>query len=242
MPSPKNDKAARLLELFIRIVAIGVPVLYVIGRVYAEGYWSALGLSSGLASYDVDDYLYLGFFALVNASAIALGVPGDHTFLVVIVGGLMLSFATILVITIEHWMTVFFSSHLKKADERSAEWRRKHQGAIRKFGHPAVIIGAGFYALVYIVGMSLFAAFLAVLVVHNVGIGSGRREIQRFAKLEDSPGGVREHASTVHYVDRELTRREGLLLDCSADWCFVFQGGKFVAIPSGTVVGIGSRP
>ena len=63
------------------LLALGVPILYMLGRVYKEAYWGKIQLPSSLMNYGIEDYLYFGFVAIVNGlfrliSHLPLGVLG----------------------------------------------------------------------------------------------------------------------------------------------------------------------
>lgn len=233
-----DNRAARLFAVLIRITAVAVPVLYVMGRVYAEGYWSSQGLSSSLLSFDVDDYLYLGFVAVVIGSTAMLDITGHSTGLYVLVGGVALTILTTLVAAVDHWVTTSVRGRLKVIDERTARWRGMHGGWLSRIGYPAAAIGIGFYSLFIVFFTLLLVVLLLLVLFQKAGAASATHDSERYAAYAagkitgTSIGRVRYHQSNGQV-------RHGLLLQCSDQWCFVYEAGTFAAISKSDISAIG---
>src|SRR5690348_11099608 len=53
-----------MLDGMLKLLALVVPVVYAIGRLYLEGYWDVLHLPASLGSYRFDDYIFYGGCAI----------------------------------------------------------------------------------------------------------------------------------------------------------------------------------
>ena len=65
IPTPVRPKG--LAEVVLRLFAIVVPALYAMGRFYASSWWQGIGLPSSLERYAFEDYLFLGFYAVLGS-------------------------------------------------------------------------------------------------------------------------------------------------------------------------------
>lgn len=233
-----DSRTTRLFAVLIRITAVAVPVLYVMGRIYADGYWYSLGLSSSLLSFDVDDYLYLGFVAVVIGSSALLDITGHGTGWYALVGGVALSIFTTLVAAIDHWVTTSVRRRLKVIDERTARWRERHGGWMSIIVYPAVAIGIGFYSLFIVFFTVLIAVVLILVLLQKAGTISATHDSERYAayaagKVTETPIG------RVRYQRHGESVRHALLLECSDQWCVVYEAGAFVAIQKSDISAIG---
>lgn len=75
------------------LTAIGIPIIYMLGRAYLTGYWSALGLPGGLMQYEGSDYMYFGFFVLLMPLLFPLESAGGLGFVSILYVALPLAVA-----------------------------------------------------------------------------------------------------------------------------------------------------
>lgn len=222
------------------MTAIGVPVLYVLGRGYADGYWRTLGLSSSLMDGGVDVYLYLGFVAVITSTANLIGLTGSNTMVYMLGGGITLAAVASLLAAIDQWAASSFRQRLKVVEKRTANWRAKHHGWLKAVGYPAAVIGAGFYALFFLVLTLLLVILFTMVLVEKSGAKAATSQLKRYSEYAKQPRGKPPIANIRYVLDGQL--RRGLLLDCSSRWCVAYEADGFVAVPAGEVKSISAVP
>lgn len=67
MGKQSNTKAMVALDLISKLVVVGAPGLYFIGWAYAEGLWTAFGVSDGSLGYSSIELMKLGVIGVINS-------------------------------------------------------------------------------------------------------------------------------------------------------------------------------
>ena len=231
-----STRVANALEFIVKIVVIGVPVLYALGRIYLESYWQALHLPSSLMHNATEDYLYFGFVAVVEGLARGLGFA-PYTALgyaaLVAMAVAVLSFVALL---IDRWLGPMARAQLARVDRRIAALKdSKHVDGIRSALIGAVVWGA-LTSFVMLLFMAVLLVFLPIVFAANAGKRKANTDINEQMQHQTQQGRATP-VSIAHYSNDGVPMAAPLL-DCAETWCVVFDQGAFVAIPRSNVVRI----
>ncbi|WIH04176.1 hypothetical protein KHF85_15355 [Xanthomonas translucens pv. graminis] len=211
-----QDSRAQLsahVQGLLRLATTAVPALYLSGRMFADAYWSALGMGALPLSYASDDYIYMGLLALTWSAASLFGIGHDQWLAAVALGGVGLGLAALL-----GW-------HLLGALRR---WLRR-----RAVAHPAGgerRISAETLVLAF--AMVVAPLVLAALAARQEGARHASQRMQQLAAAA-RPGGIATRADTAG--------ASAGVLDCNGRWCVVWQQGRPVAVPIDTILRFQAR-
>lgn len=217
-----------LLELIGKYVAILVPTMYLLGRVYCETYWDALGLSESLIQYSFEDRIYWGFYVFFSLAVDILGwMPG---------GPIGAVFLTTIVIAFLAVAFFFFNKilvpEIKLKVENSVKmaraWRLGDKGAwiaaVRPF--------AGFLIFVQNLLLYFFLMVVILAVPILISVQAGRDSASRIAKrLEISApldGALR--MPLIKLKDPIRDSNSAILVQCSSEWCAIWVRERFMAV------------
>jgi hypothetical protein len=111
MSSRWRESRAQLsahVQGLLKLATTALPALYLSGRMFADAYWSALGMGALPRSYASDDYIYMGLLALTWSAASLFGIGHDQWPAVVALGGFGLGLAASLgwhlLGALRHWL------------------------------------------------------------------------------------------------------------------------------------------
>lgn len=96
---PTSTRIATALELLAKLAIFGGPVFYLLGRIFAESYWSALGVPPSLMASRAEDYIYFGFFVITSGVLSTLAPLGSWSILI----SFLAPFAAIMFLTALFW-------------------------------------------------------------------------------------------------------------------------------------------
>ena len=226
---------SRTMESLARFVAISVPVLYVVGRSYIEGYWLALNLDVDLMHYEFNEYLYFGFFCfLAGINKLFVGNALLHTTFFL---GAVFSIIGIYLLT----------GHLMSWAERLAERKRallisfatRHRWLwLIRYGRPLFAIAIASNVVLSLVLAAALLGAVPVQVARALGKDIGNSTRQRVQHWRQSPP---------TWPPVRLKSGESIsdlrLLQCSTDWCVVANPKGVIVIPKddvAMVVGAGN--
>jgi hypothetical protein len=225
------------LEFVAKVLVAGVPILYLLGRVYLEGYWSQLGLQ-GPSDVELADYLYFGFFALLSGIIDAVGMTGSDRLYWIMVSGVGLMVFTAVVVLLGHWLGEATRSALAKLDAKARAWNSGNSELARRVAEPVALVGSGFYALLGACLLLLLLVIVLLAGAQNVGQARGREVLARFQS--DTVGKGKSPPPVVRYRDPDGAVRVGKGLLCSTAWCYVYRDDRFIVVPAAAVLQIDS--
>ena len=215
------------LSYVVPVFAIGIPVLYVLGRVYKEAYWAKLQIPYTLMDYPVEDYLYWGFVAIANGlfrllNQLPLGPLG--TWLLTILGlALMLA----LIVSLRRWLGAGLTRFVHSMEMKLRAWKANEDKWHVQFGRPLLMIGQ------WINGA--FLTFLLAILVLAVSI-EGAKSAGQYA-AEQTIKYVRHSSSitvgdarAIAHLKGEPSTQSGVLLECTSTWCVISRRTEFVAV------------
>jgi hypothetical protein len=225
-PVALREAISRSVELIVRALAIGVPVLYVLGRVFKEGYWEHIGLSMTLMSYTLQDYLYWGFAAIFNGliwvfRKMPFGPLGSLVltlFLVSLAAAFVVVLRRAVVPRIRHWVLA--------GEAKLQAWRKDDQSIGMQFLRPFVWLGSRVFNWMFYFLLIIFVIAASVLAAYKAGQFAAERDRKR---LVSSGEVITPDARAL--VHTEIEEGEAsVLLECGPQWCVVIRRGDFVAI------------
>lgn len=214
-PAGGGWRYAAILELLTKVILLGGPVFYVLGRIYTEGYWVALGVSPSVMAVEAEDYIYYGF--IVVASGLTMVLPhADHAAiwlapLAAILVLLMLGGAVWLLGQIKAWL----ARKLHTCRGRLQVFFAKKRPALQSLGTAASILSV--VSSLVLVLLSLSAALLLPIVVaHSVGKGRASKVRAELANRDTAYAEIEVHGKAA-----------GHLLECAGEYCVVYSNGNF---------------
>lgn len=218
-PAPQGARYSGVLELLTKAALLGGPLFYVLGRVYAEGYWSALGVSSSVMGVEAEDYIYFGFIVIANG--LALVIPrADNTAiwmapLASVVLLIALGFSVWLFGRVRAWL----ARKLRRHARRLRAFLLRKKSAVEALGTAGSILSAACAAILAFLLVS--GALLFPIVIAN-SIGKWRA-----GKVsQELEAGTNEYVQVL--VDGEAM---GQLVECTDRYCVIFAHGQFTPVP-----------
>lgn len=209
----------------IPVLAVGVPVLYVIGRVYRDAYWYQLGLPSGVLIFSFEDYVYGGFVAIANGmfslvSALPFGPLGAW------LGSLfILALVLAFLVSLRRWLGAGLLRLAYLLEKKIKSWRAKEDKWHVQFGVPFLILGQWLNG----VFLALLLPVLIIALVVSGVLKAGKSQAQR--DIDASFGKVSPETSrpTMRFKDGEV-EITGLVVQCAIDWCVVTVNGDLYSV------------
>lgn len=235
-PSIRWSHLGPFLEGLAKLLAIGVPMLYVLGRAYTQGYWHAIGLPESLMEYTIEDYLYFGFLAPFNWVASYF----DESFGSRIPWAVAGCFGAATIVAILGFADRWFSKALfPRARVLANRWQlAKHRKWVQFiFSHIAMALASSLVILVSAIILALFVLIFAL--TYRAGSTQADTQGVTFSNFEFSLGGEAASFAIAHYLDRDGRPRAGIVSDCSSNWCVLYAKGTYTAFPTASINRIG---
>lgn len=229
-------RLAAALQVVLGAIAFGVPILYAMGRVYIEGYWSGLQLPASLARYGVEDYLYLGFIGILNSGARLFASLGFGAVRYVVVAVCVLALLAFYAVALDKLVAPTLQRLVANFDAKIVSWEKGR----RDWWTSVARMAMTFWFVALILTMFLFVLFfvavLPVAFMHKAGGGQAAQVRKTMMEGLSSP--VKSRALSILYYQDADVRRASLLLECSEQWCVVYEGGVFNAVRTDDVIRI----
>ena len=233
-----NARATRTLEFIVKIVAIGVPVLYALGRIYLESYWQTLRLPSSLMGYAAEDYLYSGFMSLAVGMSRLIGVELYSTMAYAAIFAAVTAALAMVMYSIDRFVGPHVRARIAASQRLRGEAKKSKQSDAIRY----VQIGAAVWSVTTTIILVFTAAGVLLLlpIVLAVKAGQGQAEAERASYLQPQSAkrGVRPILAHYESDGIEVTAP---LVECSESWCVVFRLGDFVAIPRAQVLRVDQK-
>jgi|SRR5690554_3705382 len=219
MTEEKSFLGAKL-SLALTITTLSVPVLYLIGYGYYQGYLSAFGVSADFFPQSVQDYLISAFFAFSHAIIKTLNIATEKYWVFLIVAAFMAGIGALMV-----WIS---------GEARQVGIRRKKE---QLQAHPLslyflVPLGLGAFSIVmpYVLIATLSLVVAVPFIAYWVGHDEGKAAIEFFqeCKLDEKP---KRQNCVYLYQGGELLVK-GLLIARSTDHVAVFENSQAIILPS----------
>lgn len=207
-------------SLALSVMTLSVPVLYLIGYGYYQGYLDAFGVSTDFFPQSVQDYLVSAFFAFSHAILKTFTIATEKYWIFVIAAIVMAGLGVLIV-----WVT---GDRRQIAIERKKEKFKSHPLALY-FVVPASL---GVFSLVAPYVIIVMLSFFVVIpyVAYRVGDDEGKAAIDRFQDCTLNEVS-RIHNCVYVYRDDEL-QAKGLLIARSSDHIAIFDQGRAIILPS----------
>ncbi|MBX3710532.1 MAG: hypothetical protein KF800_01000 [Lysobacter sp.] len=204
---------SNLLDFVAKAIVIGGPVFYLLGRIYAEAYWSVLGVPSSVLAVDAEDYIYMGF--VVIALGIAFVLPADPPLWWLLLASPLLLGALWgsiwLMRRAKEWGRAKVPSSIKRLRARVAE-REDARITLEVAG--AWFIGACLISLAFLVASVVL--LLPIVIAHAVGKKAAGNMVEDVRQGKGS-------YQTVSIAGKPV----GRLLECPNSYCVVSNNGSF---------------
>lgn len=218
--------ASAIVDTIAKVVVIGAPVSYALGRAYAEGYWREIGITPTIMARGFEDYVYFSFVMVVNV-AVALFSLGDLVALLIAVGALLLLFIAVVLagLSVPRFFT-WLKFKTRVARRRASRWLRRRKAVGRAVVQGQATVGT--IAVFITVGSYLLLLLLLPVAIAQK-VGSRQAEITRTRISEDDYRYERVAARSGE------SRIEGRMLECNARWCVIYSDSDFIAVPESSV-------
>lgn len=213
------------IELLVKLTLLGAPVLYVLGRTYAVGYWDALEIVPGTMRGSAEDHIYFGFVALLGM-LIAFIPPADKAiWLLPLISVSVLALLTSVILAgkamgallsgwmkpLRSWILNFFAARRLEAEAMASAGR---------------IVDNLFFVILVLLGL---AALLLTPVFLAYSTGKNRGEELRVS-LEESHAG-RQEAGLM-----SSAALKGVLVECNESNCVLYADRRFIVAPRSEIV------
>ena len=238
--SPAHERMARLtglLEFGLKLAAVLVPILYVMGRIYSEAYWDTLGLPATLMAYSVQDYLYFGFLSMFVGLAHTVGAHPYNAmgYALLVAGGITVF---VVMIRLADWVAgPTLRAYIAALEQRIRTARASKHGAVVQHAQVAAAVWSGASSLLMVMLTAVLLSFLPIVFAVSAGRAQAVEERAQWLDPAHRPK-TKQPPATVTYRS-EATLRTASLVECSEAWCMVYDQGAFVALPRTDVVRIG---
>lgn len=214
-PARNGWRYAAILELLTKVILLGGPVFYVLGRIYSESYWGSLGVAPSVMAVAAEDYIYYGF--IVVASGLTMVLPqADY-------GAIWLAPIAAILILLVLGAVVWLLGRAKKWLARKLrKFRRRLQVLIAR-QKPALQSIATASSILSVVSSLMLvllllsaALLLPIVIAHSVGKERASKVRANLATSEGAYAPITVEGNSA-----------GRLVDCTARYCVVFANGKF---------------
>jgi hypothetical protein len=218
-PSPQTPREGwrytAILELLTKVVLLGGPVFYVLGRIYSESYWAALDVPSSVMAVAAEDYVYYGFIVVATGLTMVLpkadfGAIWVAPLAAILILGLLGTVVWLLG-RVKQWM----ARKLRKFRRRLRVLIAKQKPALQSIATAGTVVGV---VSSLVLALLLFSAalLLPIVIAHSVGEKRAGKVMADFAKAGDGHTPVEVDGVSA-----------GRLVDCNAKYCVVYASGKF---------------
>lgn len=223
-----SARVSGAIEFSVKVIALGVPAFYAMGRLFTEGYWRHFGLPSSLMVQSVEDNLYCGFLSVLLPLARLVGVdpytPMGYALLI----GLGLALFVVLSRLLGSYFGAWSRSRIDAINHWLAERAKE-----RAFAAKQMLLFVSIWSFVAFVFMGMIAAVLVLILPLALASTEGTYQ----AELADAR--IRSPAPMSLPAEVDFTVGDGIqsapVLSCSDRWCVVYQDGSYVALPAQTV-------
>lgn len=214
-----------ILELLSSLVLLGGPIFYVLGRVYLEGYWTALKVPPSLMAVDAEDYVYFGLAFVVNSLIMLIPRTGNAALWAAPLVSIFSLAALGLCVWIFGRIRTRIRPKLRKSLARLRIFCANKKSAVEALAASASIVNAVCSAM-----LAFLLASLAILLPLVLAATVGRFRAER-VRME-----VTTSISTYPQVVVDgAAAASGRLLECTEKYCVVYANGKFTPVDLGEV-------
>jgi hypothetical protein len=229
-----SSRIASALEFIVKVIVIGVPVLYALGRIYSDSYWQELHLPSSLMHNTTEDYLYAGFSSLVQGLVGLIGITPYTSMGYAALISLLIALLTVTALVIDRSLGPRIRGQLLRLELHFNELKQsKHREAIRHIAIGAVV-WSGLLSVLSMLMVAVLVLFLPIVFAVNAGKQQAHNDLNRLTQPKSKPGRAAPPVILAHYKS-DAGQITAPLLDCSDTWCVVLQEGSFAAIPRSEV-------
>lgn len=218
-PAPQGARYSGMLELLTKAVLLGGPLFYVLGRVYAEGYWSALGVSSSVMGVEAEDYIYFGFIVIANGLALVIPRADNAAIWLAPLASVLLLLALGLFVWLFSRARTWLARKLRRPARRLRAFLARRKSAVEALGTAGSILSGACSAILAFLLVS-GALLLPIVIASSIGKW---RAVKVSQELE---AGTKEYAQVL--VDGQAM---GQLVECTDKYCVVFAHGEFTPVP-----------
>lgn len=230
---PMGAWVPTLLEFLVKTAAIGVPILYTFGRIYATSYWEALHLPAALMEYEAEDFLYMGFSSIFSMVTRIFGVHMYSSFGFSLLAAIAIALTTVVLVLVNYLF-----------DKMFAAWASKFRGPIErlkatthgKFVGRALALGVGLGSVVLLVAaLGLFLLALTIVPLYLV-VKEGQRNAAADLRQITLPVAFKDkEPASLATITLDGKRVRAPLFQCAPHWCVVLLDGRLSALPEDEV-------
>lgn len=230
VPSPRPRAGA---EFVLRLFAITVPALYAVGRLYAASWWETIGLPPSLERFAFEDYLFLGFYAVIGSAGAfyAEGIGWRLLQAPILVGLMVLFFLS------TNWVMDWVAIRIRERagtllDTPRLRWMRPVVAT--PFVKVPAVSAAITLPLIAALTTLLFFIVLPLVMAERAGARDAGRLRERLARGVDV-----EEFPLAHLAPGIAHSGTARLVQCTPEWCVLFAAGAFHALPKAAILQAG---
>lgn len=224
-----RDRVTGAIEFAVKVIALGVPIFYAMGRLYFDGYWTHLGLSTSLMAPSAEDYLYLGFLSVLLPLARLVGVEPYTPMGYAVLIGLGLALLAVIARLIGKYFGGWAKSQIGAYNDRLTAWAKE-----REFFAKQVLLLASVSTFVAFVLIGLIYCVLFLILPLALAVKEGQYQAAKVDAWLRDPLPAQSRNEAKFSVDGAA--HSAPLLTCSDQWCVVLMDKAYVAVPAEAVV------
>lgn len=216
-PEAVTWRYSGIFELLSKVVLLGGPVFYVLGRIYAQGYWITFGLPSSALGVDAEDYIFFGFVVIANFAQFL--VPPNS---VPVWAPMLLAFTSLAVLACFFW--VFRRLEILAGRIISPFVRQFRQAVAEKLlVRDALRTAAGVVFAACSVSLVLLLVWTALVIPVFIANSLGRRQAnQVITEIKTGKGPYQE----VQIGGKPA----GRLIECPNEYCVIAKNDSFALV------------
>jgi hypothetical protein len=220
-PGSWRTTANTTLGMVVSVFAVGVPLLYVVGRVFSSAYWGALGIDGSLMNVAVEESVYDGFIAVANMTFHLLAFLAPNLMLVWLGAIALLALLVFVLVLLLSWFRAGLRALVLRG-ERKISGLRSGDGVPSRFMRLYVpvwqVANNAFLAIV----VPVFVLAMGILYVSQSGQAQAERTLLEIHAALDGRGKAVSLAASED--------RHGLVVSCATEWCVLANRDGLFAV------------
>lgn len=221
--------AGKVITYAVPIFGLVVPLLYFVGRIRSEAYWSKMQVPPGVMTYSFEDYVYTGFAVVPTAVVEAFSWwgmgPLGAWLTAVFVSALLIG----LTVAIRRLVGRKLQERALALEHKLRSWGESRPTWLLEFAVP-------FFKTFEYLCNAFLAILFPLLVVISVIVWADRSG-KRVAERDLGEARSLSKGKVLPLIHFSLDGKElaGIAVGCAGDWCAVRRSEKTVVIAKTTV-------
>ncbi|MDR7067484.1 hypothetical protein J2X02_000301 [Pseudoxanthomonas japonensis] len=230
--------ATMAITYVLPVFGLAVPLLYFVGRVRTEVYWTQMQVPTGIMTYGFEDYVYTGFVAIAIAvveifSWAPLG-PLGAWLIAVLLSALLIALS----VGARRWFGHWLKNKALQLEAAISTWRKDKSHWKIQFAVPFFWVFERLCNLFLMILLPLLLVISVIVWADRSGKRIADDDLKSLRSGKVSGGDAR----ALMHVDMEGDALVGVAVGCAGDWCAMTKEGDVVVVPKTSIVRIDHCP